>query len=163
VLVTDKAVAGYFEEALRSYGREPKTISNWISGELFRLMKDTGAEIDALQVSPAALAELVSLVDEGALNTSTAREVLREMSRAGEAAGQVVTRKGLVQISDEEALAAAVHQVLADNPEEVEQYLAGKETIVQWLMGQVMRATRGKANPQVVLALLTERLEALKR
>ncbi len=163
VLVTDKAVADYFEQAVRSYGRDPKTISNWITGELFRLMKDTGAEIDTLQVSPAALAELASLVDEGALNTNTAREVLREMSHTGEAAGQIVKRKGLVQISDQAALAAAVHQVLADNPEEVEQYLAGKETIARWLMGQVMRATRGKANPQVVLALLTEQLEARKR
>jgi aspartyl-tRNA(Asn)/glutamyl-tRNA(Gln) amidotransferase subunit B len=85
------------------------------------------------------------------------------MFRTGEAAGQVVRRKGLVQISDQAALAAAVQQVLADNPEEVEGYLAGKETLAQWLMGQVMRATRGKANPQVALALLTEQLDALKR
>jgi aspartyl-tRNA(Asn)/glutamyl-tRNA(Gln) amidotransferase subunit B len=163
VLAADKAVADYFEEAVRSYGGEPKTISNWISGELFRLMKDTGAEIDTLQVPPAALAELASLVDEGTLNASTAREVLREMFRTGEGARQVVERKGLVQISDQAALAAAVQQVLADNPQEVEEYLAGKEALAQWLMGQVMRATRGKANPQVALELLTEQLDALKR
>jgi len=158
VLVADKAVADYFEAAVHNCSGKPKTISNWVSGELFRLMKESGVGIDAIKVTPAGLAELVSLVDEGTINSNTAREVLGEMFRSGETAGKIIQRRGLAQISDRAALEAAVAQVLADNPDQVEQYLAGKETIAQWLMGQVMRATRGKANPQMALELLNEQL-----
>ncbi len=159
VLVADKETADFYEDAARAYGGKPKTVSNWVSGELFRLAKESGA---AGGVTPAGLAELVSLVDRGAISNSTAKEVLAEMYRSGEAAGEIVARRGLAQISDQEVLEAAVVQVLAENPEQVQQYLAGKETIAQWLMGQVMRATRGKANPQVALALLTRQLDARK-
>lgn len=163
VLVADKAVADYFEAAASSYDGEPKTISNWVSGELFHLMSETGTDTEAIPVPPEALAELASMVDKGVVNTSTARYVLGEMFATGEDAARVINRQGLGQISDPAALAAAVRQVLADNPRQVGKYLEGKETVAGWLMGQVMQATSGKANPRIVQALLTEQLHALKR
>ena len=163
VLAADKGAADFFEAAVAAYSGEPKTISNWISGELFRLIKSAGVEMKRTRVTPAGLAELASLVDQGALNSSTAREVLGEMFQGGATAGEIVQRRGLAQIADRETLEAAVTQVLVANPEQVNQYLGGKETIMQWLMGQVMRATRGQANPQIVLELLKRQLEAKRR
>ena len=163
VLAADKGAADFFEAAVAAYGGEPKTISNWISGELFRLIKSAGVEMKRTRVTPAGLAELASLVDQGALNSSTAREVLGEMFQGGATAGEIVQRRGLAQIADRETLEAAVTQVLVANPEQVNQYLGGKETIMQWLMGQVMRATGGQANPQMVLELLKRQLEAKRR
>ncbi len=158
VLTAERAVADYFEEAVRAHAGDPKTISNWITGELFRLMNEAGLEIGAVRVPPAGLAELALLVDQGIINSNTAREVLGEMFQGGQGAGVIVQRRGLAQISDRQALGAIVDRVLTQYPIEVEQYRAGKETILQWLMGQVMRATGGKANPQLVLALLRARL-----
>lgn len=163
VLTNDRAVADYFEAAVRYYDGEPKTISNWISGELFHLLNETGAGIDSIQVSPAALTELASLVDCGAVNHNTAKDVLRVMLATGQGAAQIIECHDLDQISDEGALMAAILQVLADNPEELERYLAGKKTVARWLMGQVIRALGGKANPQIVQVLLTEQLDALSR
>jgi aspartyl-tRNA(Asn)/glutamyl-tRNA(Gln) amidotransferase subunit B len=114
--------------------------------------------MDAIRVSPTELAELASLVDQGTINHSTAKEVLGEMFPHGGSATEIVRLRGLSQISDQGALRSAVAQVLVENPEQVRQYKAGKETIIQWLMGQVMRATRGKANPQVVIDALREQL-----
>jgi aspartyl-tRNA(Asn)/glutamyl-tRNA(Gln) amidotransferase subunit B len=162
VLTADRAVADFFEAAVDAYGGNPKSISNWISGELFRLMKEDGVDLDALQVSPAGVAELASLVDKGSINTKTAREVLREMVRTGTSAAAIVERRGLAQISDQTALEGIVARVLADNPEQVTSYLEGKESLVQWLMGQVMRETRGKANPKMVLALLAGQLDSMR-
>ena len=162
VLAADKAVANYFEAAVHAYVGDAKTISNWISGELFRLMKGEWVEIDAIKVAPAGLVELASLVDKGSINSNTAREVLNQMFQTGETAGTIIQRQGLAQISNQAVLEAAVAQVLAANPKQVVQYLGGKETILQWLMGQVMRATRGKGNPHMVKTLLMEQLKAAR-
>ncbi len=163
VLVADKEVADYFEAAARAYNGEPKVISNWIGGELFRLTKESGTDINAIKVTPAGLAELATLVDRGTINSNTAKDLLREMFKSGETAQEIVKRRGLAQISDQAALEAIVAQALADNPQQVEAYLAGKETIAQWLMGQVMRASRGKANPKIVQTLLVDQLDLLRK
>jgi aspartyl-tRNA(Asn)/glutamyl-tRNA(Gln) amidotransferase subunit B len=162
VLTADKGVADFFEATSQTYQKEPKTVSNWITGELFRLLNEAGLGIEETRLAPAALAQLLTMVDQEIINPSTAKVVLEEMFRTGDAPGEIVERRNLAQISDQAMLEAAIAQVLTDNPRQVEDYLAGKETVANWLMGQVMRATRGKANPQVVLALLTEKLEALR-
>lgn len=162
VLVAEMTVADYFEAAVCGYSGEPKTISNWVSGELFRLMKENGVPMDAVQVSPTELAEVATLVDQGTINNSTAKDVLGEMFSHGGSAAEIVRLRGLSQISDQGALRSAVAQVLAENPEQVRQYMVGKETIIQWLMGQVMRATRGTANPQVVIDVLKEQLGSIE-
>ncbi|MBN1316576.1 MAG: Asp-tRNA(Asn)/Glu-tRNA(Gln) amidotransferase subunit GatB [Anaerolineales bacterium] len=168
VLAAERAVAEYFEKAVRAYAggagesdsNRAKTISNWVSGELFRLMNESGTTVESIRVTPGNLAELASLVDKKTINHQTARDVLGKMFQSGKTASEIVQAKGLAQISDQDALEAVVERVLEEHPEQVAAYLAGKDSLLQWLMGQVMRATRGKANPQVVLSLLSERLGA---
>jgi aspartyl-tRNA(Asn)/glutamyl-tRNA(Gln) amidotransferase subunit B len=164
VLVADKSVADYYEAAVAATAAggeaDPKAVANWVTGELFRLMKESGQKIDAVSVSPQALAELIGLVEDGAINQTTGKEVLEEMFASGHPARQIVEERGLAQISDTAALEQAVTQVLDENPGQVSKYLGGKEQLLGWLMGQVMKATKGKANPQVVRELLRTQLEA---
>jgi aspartyl-tRNA(Asn)/glutamyl-tRNA(Gln) amidotransferase subunit B len=161
VLVADKAVADYYEAAVTaaSSTASPKTVANWITGELFRLMKEAEQEIGAVPVSPQALVELIGLVRDGTINLNMGKEVLEEMFSSGHSGRQIVEERGLVQISDAAALERIVAQVLEENPKQVGRYLDGKVQLLGWLMGQVMKATRGKANPQVVRELLQAQLE----
>ncbi len=162
VLVADKATADYYEAAVAATGdtAAPKTVANWVTGELFRLMKEAGQKIDGIRVPPQALAELVGLVEDNTINTNTGKDVLAEMFASGHSPRQIVEERGLAQVSDAAALEQVIAQVLDDNPEQVTKYLDGKVQIIGWLMGQVMRATRGKANPQMVQQLLQTQLEA---
>jgi aspartyl-tRNA(Asn)/glutamyl-tRNA(Gln) amidotransferase subunit B len=161
LLVEDRAVANYYEAVVAAAGRAtPKIVANWITGALFGLMNESGQKIGEVQVSSEALAELIGLVEDGTINTNTGKEVLGEMFASGRSAREVVEERGLTQISDTAALEQIVAQVLDESPEQVQKYLDGKEQIVGWLMGQVMKATRGKANPQVVQELLRAQLEA---
>jgi len=160
ILVADKSVADYYEAAVAAGTVAPKMVANWINGALFRLMKETGQEINAVKVSPQALVELIGLVRDNTINASTGKDVLAEMFASGRSARQIVEQRGLAQISDAAALEKTVAHVLEENPQQVSQYLGGKERLLGWLMGQVMRATRGKANPQVVRELLQSQLEA---
>ncbi len=163
LLAQDRQVADYYEAAVGA-GVErttpPLVIANWITGDLFRLLKAEEGEIGEIPVSPEALAELVALVHKNRITARSGRAVLEEMVTTGRPPGEIVKERGLVKISDEAALAPIVHEILTQHPEEVASYRAGKETLLQWFVGQVMRATRGKADPQVTLALLRERLDA---
>jgi len=160
LLVADRGVADYYEAAVALGEVDPRTVANWIVGDLFRLMKDAGRGIADIPVSPQALVDLIGLVEAGVVNLNTGRQVLEEMVATGREARQIVEEEGLAQISDEEALRRVVEQVLDEHPAQVERYLGGKEQVAGWLMGQVMRATRGQANPQKARALLKEALEA---
>jgi len=162
LLVADREVADYYETVAAASDADPKTIANWLTGELFRLMKETGQGIGSAPVSAQELAELIELVDDGAINQGTGKEVLDEMFASGRGARQIVEERGLAQISDAAALESIVAQVLSDNPEQVNKYLDGKTQLLGWLMGQVMRATKGKANPQMARELLQTRLKALQ-
>jgi len=164
VLVADRDVADYYEAVVATAApadkAAPKTVANWVTGELFRLMKEAGREIGAVLVSPQALAELIGLVQDSTINLNTGKEVLEGMFASGRSARQVVDERGLAQISDAAALEKIVAQVLEENSKQVSQYLGGKVQLLGWLMGQAMKATRGKANPQVVRELLQAQLEA---
>jgi aspartyl-tRNA(Asn)/glutamyl-tRNA(Gln) amidotransferase subunit B len=167
VLIAEKAVADYFEQAVASLAsrREPalatpKMLANWISGDLFGLLNQTGTSIELARVTPQGLAGLVEVVSRGEINQTTAKSVLSEMFVTGKEAETIIRERGLIQISDSQAIALLVEQVLADNPRQVEEYLAGKETISRWLFGQVMRAAEGRANPQVLQEELDRQLNA---
>ncbi len=165
VLVADRAVADYFESAIGA-GGNPKAMANWIIVELFRLMNKAGIErdkIDTVKVTPQALVKLQRLVDSGTINLNTAKKVFEAVFEGGGDPEAIVRARGLAQMSDESELARIVKEVLDAHQEQVEQYLSGKEAVSKWLMGQVMRRTRGRANPQIVLKLLREQLEALKK
>jgi aspartyl-tRNA(Asn)/glutamyl-tRNA(Gln) amidotransferase subunit B len=160
LLVEERAVADYYEAAVAASKATPKTVANWITGTLFGLMNESGQAIGQVQVSPEALAELIGQVEDGTINTNTGKEVLGEMFASGRGARQIVEERGLAQISDTGALEQIVAQVLDESPDQVSTYLDGKEQIIGWMIGQVMKATRGKANPQMVRELLQNQLEA---
>lgn len=157
-LTEDKAVADYFEQALNAKRIAPKMIANWILSELFRHVNESGQDFAEVKVNPQALVDLLAMVEAGTINANTAKRVLGQMFASGETAQVIVEREGLAQISDAGALEAMVQKVLDANPAEVEKYLEGKTTLLGWFVGQVMRETRGKANPNTVGEILQKLL-----
>lgn len=160
LLTEDADLADYFEQVVQQYP-DAKEVSNWITGELFRLLKTSDVEIGAVKVRPAQLAQLLRVLAEGEINTPTAKAVLEKMFATGRSAEDIIAEGDLTQITDVDELSDIVARVLAENPEAVSDYLAGKHQVVRFLVGQVMKATRGKANPTAVQGLLAEKLEAL--
>jgi aspartyl-tRNA(Asn)/glutamyl-tRNA(Gln) amidotransferase subunit B len=159
LLTSEKPLADYFEQAARSAKSPARTINNWIAGEFLRYVNDLSLDLEKLPVPPEHLAKLVDLVTDKVINDNSAKVVLKEMFESGQAPLKIVESRNLDQVSDESTLQGVVEQILADNPKEVSSYLAGKETVLQWMMGQVARLTKGKANPQVARQLLLEGLE----
>src|SRR5579883_2570365 len=159
LVTATRALADFFEETVRLFPH-PKTVSNWLVGEVAAYLNATGLEIEDIPLRPASLAELLALVDSGTLSGRSAKEVLEEMVRTGRSAREIVEERGLVQISDEAALDRIVQDVIAENPGPVADVRAGKDKAVTYLVGQVMKKTRGRANPELVNRLLRERLGA---
>jgi aspartyl-tRNA(Asn)/glutamyl-tRNA(Gln) amidotransferase subunit B len=160
ILVAERSLADYFEAVVMAYDGDPTSVSKWMVGPLTYLMNRDGVDIDAVEIAPDQLAALIAMVDAKTLNQNTAKEVLAEMFEGGDSPQAIVEAKGLSQISDEERLETLVATLLNENPEQVNRYLAGKTSLLQWFMGQVMRETRGRADPQVVIPLLKSALEA---
>jgi aspartyl-tRNA(Asn)/glutamyl-tRNA(Gln) amidotransferase subunit B len=156
-LCADRAIAAWFEAAVAA-GGDPKTVANWVINSLFALLNESGKTLDEAGMTPEDLLALLDLVQAGTISHSAARDVLAEMFVTGRSAGEIVAAQGLAQISDEAALLNTVIAVLAENPDAIAAYRAGKEGLLGWFVGQVMRATRGKANPQVANRLLREEL-----
>jgi aspartyl-tRNA(Asn)/glutamyl-tRNA(Gln) amidotransferase subunit B len=159
ILTASAALADYFEAAAREAGNA-KAASNWIMGELMRLMNAASVTIEHVPVAPAALGGLIRLVDTGAINGPTAKQVFEMMFASGEAADVIVQREGLAQIDDEGAVVEMVRGILAEHADAVEQYRKGKQAAMGFLVGQVMRIAKGKANPKVVNAVLKRELDA---
>ena len=153
VLTTDRELADYFEKCLTIFP-QPKPVSNWIMGSLLGLLNARDIAIDQSPVPAAELAELVKLVDEGALSGRIAKTVFDEMAASGKTARAIVQEKGLAQISDALAIESVVHEVLAQNPAEADAYRGGKTKLMGFFVGEVMKATRGQANPKAVNELL---------
>ena len=139
-----------------------KSLSNWILGDLTRLLNLHGLEIGASKVTPAHLVELVELIEAGTLSSSLAKTVLEEVFDSGQSPGKVVQERGYVQINDSSVVEAAVDEAISSNPQAVEDYLKGKEQAAKFLVGQVMRITKGKSKPDLVNQLVTEKLEGIK-
>jgi len=162
LLVSDQRVADYFEAAAgiaRTQGIVPQDVANWVGGELFRILNATATPIDACKTTPGHLAALLAFVQQGTVSVTAAKTVLGAMCETGEFPDAIIARLGLAQISGADALAAIVHDVIEANPGQVQQYLNGKTNILGWLVGQVMQASKGKANPQDTRSLLQQALE----
>jgi aspartyl-tRNA(Asn)/glutamyl-tRNA(Gln) amidotransferase subunit B len=157
VLADDRDVANYYE-VMVSAGAAPRTAAYWVVGELFRLMNAAGVDIRAVKIGPRDFAGLLTLVSSGQINQNSGKRVLDVMFETGRPAAELVREMGLAQVSDADALADVVSRVLAQYPDEVARFRAGKDTVLSWLMGQVMRETRGKANPGIVRELLEKAL-----
>jgi aspartyl-tRNA(Asn)/glutamyl-tRNA(Gln) amidotransferase subunit B len=162
VITAERDVAEYYDRAVdagRARGVEAKLIANWVTGELFRLMKERTVEIGAVKIAPAQIPDLIALVNAGMISNNIAKNVFEEMFATGDAAQKIVQAKGLGQISDRAALVAIVEKIIADNPNQVAGYRAGKTALAQWFVGQVMKATRGQANPALVNELVADKLK----
>jgi len=159
ILTADRPISEYFEAAVKAYGADPKTVSNWIMNEVLRMTNELGIQADELVLAPQHLAEVIKLVDAGTINNATAKSVLAKVQDTGRPPASIVDEEGLAQVSDDAALQAAIDKVLAAHPEEVSGYQGGKEGLLGWFMGQVMRETRGKADPQLTRELLQRSLK----
>ncbi len=153
VLTGSQALADYFE-AVAKAGGSAKNAANWMQTELLRRLNDSGKEIDASPVSPAALAELLKLVEEGKITGAVGKKVFATMFESGRGAAEIVAAEGLAQISDTSAIEQAARDVIAKNPENVAKFKGGNEGVFKFFVGQVMKATRGQANPQSVNDIL---------
>lgn len=158
ILTTNRELADYFETAA-SEARDVKAVSNWVMREVLRELKDRKIEITEFKVEPKQLTMLVNEVKAGRVNMPSAKDVFREMAENGGETQAIIASKDLAQISDEDAIEAVVKTVLDGHPDEVAKYLTGKEKLLQFLVGQVMKETRGQANPQTATALLKTELE----
>ena len=159
-LAGSASVAQFFEAVVARYPK-PKVVANWVQGELFRLLGER--DLADTPLTPEHLAELLALVEQGTINHAAGKQVFEEAFASGERPAAIVERLGLQQVSDSGELERVVDEVIEANPKPVADYLAGKETAVGFLMGQVMKATRGKANPGVVTPLLRARLDARRQ
>jgi len=157
ILTSTKELADFFESCLSAYPN-PKAVSNWVMGELSRLLNASGMDITACKIKPSQLGSLLQLIDEGTISGKIAKTVFEEMFASGKDPGDIIEEKGLVQISDVNTLMTVVAEVLASNPKSVEDFRSGRERALGFLVGQVMKATRGKANPEMVNRLLQEKL-----
>ena len=158
IIIGDKALSQYYE-ALVAYGTNPKTGANWILGNMLKLLNEKELEPDQIPVHPEALYKLTEMIAEGKISITAGQEVFREMFCTGKSAEEIAKEKGLSQISDTTDLERIIKSVLDSNPQSVSDYAAGKTQAAGFLMGQIMKASKGKANPQVAKALLDEQLK----
>jgi aspartyl-tRNA(Asn)/glutamyl-tRNA(Gln) amidotransferase subunit B len=159
VLTASRAMAQYYE-AVVGAGADAKQAANWLMGDLQALLTSATMTIEACRIAPAQLAGMISLIEAGTISGKMGKEVLAEMFATGANPEVVVESKGLVQISDDAALEAIVREILAASPEQVAQYQAGVEKVLGFFVGQVMRKTQGKANPQMVNEILRNELKS---
>jgi aspartyl-tRNA(Asn)/glutamyl-tRNA(Gln) amidotransferase subunit B len=158
VLTLSRDVADYYETVAKSSGNA-KAASNWVMTEVLRKLKDDERGVASCPVRPEALAAMIRMIDGGTISGKIAKDVLEKMWATGDAPEAIVKREGLTQVSDEGAIQAAIDAVVAGNPQQVAAYRKGKTATLGWFVGQVMKSTGGKANPQLVNALLKKALE----
>ena len=153
--ITDKGLGDFYDEAVAACGK-PQSVANYVLGDLSRLANETGTSVPSSGVSPAAVAELIALVDAGTINSKTAKDLITRMWTQGGSPAAIVAAEGLGQVSDTGAIDALVAEIVAANEKTVADYRAGKTKVMGFLVGQVMKQSRGKANP----TLAEERLRA---
>ena len=159
ILTSSKAMADYFENCVKLMDPgKAKMVSNWLSGDFSRLLNATNTEIENVKISPKQLAEMLGLVDNGTISGPAAKAVLEEMFRTGKGASEIITEKKLSQISDADEIREVVKQVIANNVGAAADYTSGKQQALMFIIGQVMKATRGRANPGVVREIIMQEL-----
>jgi aspartyl-tRNA(Asn)/glutamyl-tRNA(Gln) amidotransferase subunit B len=157
VLTADKALAGYYEDVVKLCGK-PKIASNWVMGDVMKFLNEDKKSIRECPVSAKSLADMIGLIEEGTISGKIAKEVIADMYATGKSPQDIIKEKGLVQITDEGALAKTVAAIIEANPGQLADYRGGKEKLFGFFVGQVMKATQGKANPQLVNDLLKKML-----
>jgi aspartyl-tRNA(Asn)/glutamyl-tRNA(Gln) amidotransferase subunit B len=159
LLTSEKALADYFEEVVSKSKSSTKIVSSWIAGEFLHYINDLNIDVTNIPIAAEDFARLIDMVADKTISGNSAKVVLGEMFKNSGKPEEIVRAKNLAQVSDEGFIQEAITKILDDNPKEVQQYLAGKDSLLQWFMGQVTRATKGKADPTVTRALLARSLE----
>jgi len=157
LFTSERSTAEWFEEAVK-LGGEPKNTANWIMGELTKLLNEDNADIDECNIKPSGLVALLELIDKGIISGKIAKTVFLEMYKTGKDASIIVEEKGLVQISDSEEIESIVDDIISKNPDEAERFKGGDHKLMGFFVGQVMNATKGKANPKIVNELIRKKL-----
>ncbi|HSH35327.1 Asp-tRNA(Asn)/Glu-tRNA(Gln) amidotransferase subunit GatB, partial [Schnuerera sp.] len=159
VLTQSKEIAQFYEET-NKYAKDPKQVSNWIMGDVLRRLNDEELEIEDLKFGPKDLADLIEFIKDGKISNNIGKKVLRDMFETGEKPEKIIKKKGLIQISDEGELEGIIEKVLDENQQSIIDYNNGKDRALGFLIGQVMKATRGKANPQLVNKMVKEMIKS---
>jgi len=160
VITSSRALAEFYDQTV-SINPDYKGVSNWIMVEFLKLLNTENIEISEAKLSPKGLAKMLKMIEDGTISGKIAKQVFEDMFNTGKDPEAIVKEKGLVQISDEGQITTIVEQVIANNPKSVEDFKAGKEKAIGFLVGQVMKETKGQANPSVVNKLLKEKLNEL--
>ncbi|MCB2178617.1 Asp-tRNA(Asn)/Glu-tRNA(Gln) amidotransferase subunit GatB [bacterium] len=159
ILTSERSLSDYFEAANKAYKGDPKRLSNWLMNDVMRLLNDQGLEAKDLKLTPAYLAEIIQLVDANTVNTPTGKSLLEKVQTSGKSPKEIVEAEGLAQVSDTGAIREIAEKIVAANPDSVEKYRAGKDSLIGWFVGQVMRESRGKADPNMAREVLKELLD----
>ncbi len=154
ILTSERSLSDYAENAIRAYGSDPKRVSNWLMNDVLRMLNERAVLAGQLKLTPAYLADVIRLVDQGTINTSTGKALLEKVETTGNSPAKLVEQEGLAQVSDTSALQAACEAIIAENPKETASYRGGKVTLIGWFVGQVMRQFKGKADPQKTREIL---------
>jgi aspartyl-tRNA(Asn)/glutamyl-tRNA(Gln) amidotransferase subunit B len=164
-LTSEKPLADWFEEAVK-LGGQPKIVANWVQGDLMRLLNEESKSIEECPLKPEQLVDMLKLIDNGTISGKIAKTVFEEMYKrskkiaeiSASSSGEIVKEMGLTQISDENEIEKVVDEVIGKHPKEVERFRSGEEKLIGFFVGQVMKLTKGKANPQMVNELLKKKL-----
>ncbi len=158
ILTEERSLSDYFEDAARAYKDEPKAVSNWIMNDILRLLRERGTTAGKLKLRPKHLASIIHMVDDKAITISTGKKLLEKVEDSGKAPEEIVEKEGLAQVSNDSALRVMAEAVISENAEQAEVYRNGKISVIGWFVGQIMRKSGGKANPQMVKQILEELL-----
>jgi aspartyl-tRNA(Asn)/glutamyl-tRNA(Gln) amidotransferase subunit B len=157
LLTTEKKLADYYEECVKNYPNS-KAVSNWVMGEVLRELKERKISVSEFKVPPKELASLLKQVDSGTLSGKMAKDVFVEMAATRKSSEKIIQEKDLVQVTDTKELGSVIESVLKENPQEVEKYRSGKDRVFGFFVGEVMKKTKGKANPALVNQILKQKL-----
>ena len=158
ILTGERGLSDYFEAAVKVYGDDPKRVSNWLMNDVLRMLNERGKNALELKLTPAYLAEIIKLVDANTVNTPTGKALLEKVEDSGKSPAEVVEAEGLAQVSDSGAIRDIAQAIIEANPEQVEKYKGGKDSLIGWFVGQVMRQSQGKADPNLAREVLQELL-----
>ncbi len=159
ILTEERSLSVYFEQTVRASSVEPKVVSNWLMNDVMALLRERNLMAGELTLRPQHLAQILELLEAETINTPTAKELLEKVQESGRDPAAIVEEQGLAQVSDQDELENLARQILSENPEQVETYRGGKTGVLGWFVGQVMKETEGKANPQLAKRILGDLLE----
>lgn len=158
ILTSERSLSDYYETAVRAYAGEAKTVANWMINDLSRMLNDLGKTAEQLVLKPDQLARIIEMVDQGQINAAIGKSLLKKVEESGLSPEEIVKKEGLGLIADSDALRSQIESILNENPNEVASFRAGKESLLGWFVGQVMRSTGGKADPKRTRELLQDLL-----